>query len=154
MKRLILTVLYVFLYLGMQAAASFPFRHIGIRDGLPDNYVKNVFGQDEKEFYQEKATVNYPNDYDFTRITEFKHIHPTNSSKTTILKEYPQEYIKNKNTPYYPIFTEENQKKYNQYLEYSKEFENLLLIGRLAEYKYYDMDKVVAAALDRLEEFN
>ena len=53
MKRLILTVLYVFLYLGMQAAASFPFRHIGIRDGLPDNYVKNVFGQDEKEFYQE-----------------------------------------------------------------------------------------------------
>lgn len=44
MKRLILTVLYVFLCLGMQAAASFPFRHIGIRDGLPDNYVKNVFG--------------------------------------------------------------------------------------------------------------
>lgn len=44
MKRLILTVLYVFLCLGMQAAASFPFRHIGIRDGLPDNYVKMYSG--------------------------------------------------------------------------------------------------------------
>lgn len=44
MKRLILTVLYVFLCLGMQTAASFPFRHIGIRDGLPDNYVKMYSG--------------------------------------------------------------------------------------------------------------
>ena len=106
----------------------------------------------EKEFYQEKATVNYPNDYDFTRITEFKHIHSTNSSKTTILKEYPQEYIKNKNTPYYPIFTQENQEKYNKYLEYSKKFDNLILVGRLAEYKYYDMDDMVERVLEVFEE--
>lgn len=115
---------------------------------LPYRSVDMKFETVEKEFYQEKATINYPNDYDFTRITEFKHIHPTNSSKTTILKEYPQKYIKDVNTPYYPIFTDENQKKYSEYLEYSKEFKNLVLVGRLAEYKYYDMDDIVARALE------
>ena len=119
---------------------------------LPYRSVDMRFETIEKEFYQEKATINYPNDYDFTRITEFKHIHPINSSKTTILKEYPQEYIKNVNTPYYPIFTTENQERYNQYLEYSKEFKNLILVGRLAEYKYYDMDDIVIRALEVFKE--
>lgn len=119
---------------------------------LPYRSVDMRFETIEKEFYQEKATINYPNDYDFTRITEFKHIHPINSSKTTILKEYPQEYIKNVNTPYYPIFTTENQERYNQYLEYSKEFKNLILVGRLAEYKYYDMDDIVKRALEVFKE--
>ena len=119
---------------------------------LPYRSVNMQFETIEKDFYQEKATVNYPNDYDFTRITEFKHIHPINTPKTTILKEYPQEYVRNKNTPYYPIFTNENQNKYNQYLEYSKEFKNLILVGRLAEYKYYDMDDIVKRALEVFEE--
>ncbi|MCT7486753.1 UDP-galactopyranose mutase [Aliarcobacter cryaerophilus] len=119
---------------------------------LPYRSVNMQFETIEKDFYQEKATVNYPNDYDFTRITEFKHIHPINTPKTTILKEYPQEYVRNKNTPYYPIFTNENQNKYNQYLEYSKKFENLILVGRLAEYKYYDMDDIVKKALEVFEE--
>jgi UDP-galactopyranose mutase len=115
---------------------------------LPYRSVEMKFETAEKEFYQEKATVNYPNDYDFTRITEFKHIHPTNSAKTTILKEYPLEYIKNKNTPYYPIFTQENQFRYNLYLQYASKFNNLILVGRLAEYKYYDMDDIVERALE------
>src|SRR5574344_609575 len=119
---------------------------------LPYRSVNMQFETIEKDFYQEKTTVNYPNDYDFTRITEFKHIHPINTPKTTILKEYPQEYVRNKNTPYYPIFTNENQNKYNQYLEYSKEFKNLILVGRLAEYKYYDMDDIVTRALEVFEE--
>ncbi|WNL12609.1 UDP-galactopyranose mutase [Aliarcobacter cryaerophilus] len=119
---------------------------------LPYRSVNMQFETIEKDFYQEKATINYPNDYDFTRITEFKHIHPINTPKTTILKEYPQEYVRNKNTPYYPIFTNENQNKYNQYLEYSKKFENLILVGRLAEYKYYDMDDIVKKALEVFEE--
>ena len=119
---------------------------------LPYRSVNMQFETIEKDFYQEKATVNYPNDYDFTRITEFKHIHPINTPKTTILKEYPQEYVRNKNTPYYPIFTNENQNKYNQYLKYSKEFKNLILVGRLAEYKYYDMDDIVKRALEVFKE--
>lgn len=119
---------------------------------LPYRSVNMQFETIEKDFYQEKTTVNYPNDYDFTRITEFKHIHPINTPKTTILKEYSQEYVRNKNTPYYPIFTNENQNKYNQYLEYSKEFKNLILVGRLAEYKYYDMDDIVKRALEVFKE--
>lgn len=119
---------------------------------LPYRSVDMKFETVDKEFYQEKATVNYPNNYDFTRITEFKHIHPLKTEKTTILKEYPQKYIVGKNTPYYPIFTDENQQKYNKYLNHAKEFKDLVLLGRLAEYKYYDMDDIVKRALDVFEE--
>jgi UDP-galactopyranose mutase len=118
---------------------------------LPYRSVDMKFETVEKEYYQEAATVNYPNGYDFTRITEFKHIHPTNSSKTTILKEYPKEYVKGKDTPYYPIFTDENQTSYNKYLEHSKRWSNLILVGRLAEYKYYDMDDIVERSLKVFE---
>jgi UDP-galactopyranose mutase len=119
---------------------------------LPYRSVDMRFETIEKEYYQEAATVNYPNNYDFTRITEFKHIHPNESKKTVILKEYPQKYIKNQNTPYYPIFTSENQEKYNKYLEFSYNFENIILVGRLAEYKYYDMDDIIKRALKVFEE--
>ena len=119
---------------------------------LPYRSVDMKFETIEKEYFQEAATVNYPNDYDFTRITEFKHIHSIETNKTVILKEYPQKFIKNQNTPYYPIFTKENEDKYNKYLEYSKEFENIILLGRLAEYKYYDMDDIVKKALEVFEE--
>lgn len=118
---------------------------------LPYRSIDMKFETIAQEQYQEKATVNYPNDYNFTRITEFKHIHQTNSPKTTILKEYPQEYIKDKNSPYYPIFTEGNQTKYDEYFNYSKKYENLILVGRLAEYKYYDMDDIVERALEVFE---
>jgi UDP-galactopyranose mutase len=119
---------------------------------LPYRSVEMKFETLENDYFQEAATVNYPNNYTFTRITEFKHIHPVTSSKTTILKEYPQQHIQNKTTPYYPIFTKENQLKYQQYKEYSKQFTNLLLLGRLAEYKYYDMDDIVERVLEVIEE--
>lgn len=121
---------------------------------LPYRSVDMQFETVEKEFYQEKTTVNYPNNYDFTRVTEFKHIHKTSSDRTTILKEYPQDYIKGINTPYYPVFTEENKPNYEKYLEYSKEFKKLVLVGRLAEYKYYDMDDIVARALEVFDEMS
>lgn len=104
------------------------------------------------EWFQEVATVNYPNDYDFTRITEFKHIHPVTTEKTTILKEYPKQYTPNKDVPYYPVFKNENQELYNRYKEEAEKFENLVLVGRLAEYRYYDMDDVVKRALEVFEE--
>lgn len=118
---------------------------------LPYRSIDMEFETVDKEYYQEVATVNYPNAYDFTRITEFKHIHPTKSDKTTILKEYPKEYIKGKDTPYYPIFTKQNQTKYNKYLKCAEKLTNLILVGRLAEYKYYDMDDIVERALEVFE---
>jgi len=105
----------------------------------------------EKEFFQECATVNFPNEHNYTRITEFKHIHQVNTPKTTILKEYPQNYKSKENTPYYPIFTEKNQNIYLSYQQKAKEIDNLLLLGRLAEYKYYDMDDIIEKVLTHFE---
>ena len=118
---------------------------------LPYRTLELRFKTLETEYFQEVATVNYPNNYDFTRITEFKHIHPIETDKTTILYEYPKEY-KRGDTPYYPVFTKENREIYNKYKEFAKNFKNLVLVGRLANYKYYDMDDIVAKALGIFEE--
>jgi len=119
---------------------------------LPYRSLDLRFETIEQEYYQEAPVVNYPNDYDFTRVTEFKHIHPVKSNKTTILKEYPKAYQPNVDIPYYPVFTKENQELYNKYKEEADKFENLVLVGRLAEYRYYDMDDVVKRALEVFEE--
>ena len=114
---------------------------------LPYRSVRMRFESVPQERYQEAPTVNYPNNYAFTRITEFKQIHPCRSEATTILKEYPQPYRRGENTAYYPVFTPENQAMYQRYAEQAKQYENLCLIGRLAEYRYYDMDDVIKQAL-------
>ncbi len=105
-----------------------------------------------QDFFQESAVINYPNNYDFTRITEFKHIHPTSANKTVILKEYPQKYQTEINIPYYPVFEEKNLSLYNQYKELVPSFANLTLVGRLAEYQYYDMDDIIKKALKTFNE--
>ena len=119
---------------------------------LPYRSVRMSFETVKQESYQEAATVNYPNNYTFTRITEFKKIHPVDTRCTTILKEYPQPYVKGENTPYYPIFTEEKRAMYAKYQEKAKNVPHLTLLGRLAEYRYYDMDDIVKAALERAAE--
>ena len=118
---------------------------------LPYRTLDLKFETVEKEYLQEVAVINYPNDYDFTRITEFKHIHPVESEKTTILKEYPKNYKKG-DIPYYPVFTKENRERYDKYKELAEEFDNLILVGRLADYRYYDMDDIVKKALEVFEE--
>ena len=108
-----------------------------------------------KDRYQEKTTINYPNDYDFTRITEFKHISQQTITGTTIVKEFPQDFDRNdvtKNIPYYPVFTEENKAILDRYVDFADQFNNITLVGRLAENRYYDMDDIVARALQVYEE--
>lgn len=119
---------------------------------LPYRSLDLKFETLEMDYFQEAAVVNYPNDYDFTRITEFKHIHPVESEKTVILKEYPKAFNVGKDIPYYPIFKEENTVLYNKYKELAENFKNLILVGRLADYKYYDMDDIVKRALEVFEE--
>jgi len=114
---------------------------------LPYRSLSLHFENIPKEQYQEATTINYPGNYDFTRITEFKHIHPSESKMTTILKEYPLKYERYINRPYYPIFNAESKRQYDKYVENAKGIKNLQLVGRLAEYKYYDMDDIVARAL-------
>ncbi|MEM0325204.1 MAG: UDP-galactopyranose mutase [Candidatus Aenigmatarchaeota archaeon] len=118
---------------------------------LPYRSLKFDFKTIDKDFFQEVATINYPNNYDFTRITEFKHVHPSDSKKSTIVYEYPQDYDLGK-VPYYPVFTDDAKNKYTDYLELSKKFTDIILVGRLAEYRYYDMDDAVKRALEIFDE--
>ncbi len=120
-------------------------------DHLPYRSLDLKFETVYKEYFQEVAVINYPNDYDFTRITEFKHIHPSNSKKSTILKEYPKSYSPGLDIPYYPMFTDKAKAAYDKYKEEIEKFDNLILVGRLAEYKYYDMDDAIKNALEVFE---
>jgi UDP-galactopyranose mutase len=92
--------------------------------------------------YQPVAVVNYPNENPFTRITEFKHLTGQEHPKTSIVYEYPQA----EGDPYYPIPRRENSEIYRQYQELA-EASGIHFVGRLATYKYYNMDQVVAQAL-------
>lgn len=114
---------------------------------LPYRSVDMRFESIPKKDYQDAATVNYPNNYEFTRITEFKKVHYADVPNTTILKEYPQPYKRGENTPYYPIFTEKNQEMYGKYADEAQKYNQLILVGRLAEYRYYDIDDMVERAL-------
>ena len=120
---------------------------------LPYRTLNFVFETYDQEYYQEICTVNYPNNYDFTRITEFKHMTGQIHSKTTIVKEYPQQYdSENKQMePYYPIPQKENEILYSNYLNLSKQFPDLILSGRLADYKYYTMSETIEKALSVFE---
>ena len=115
---------------------------------LPYRSVEMKFESVDAESYQSAATVNYPNNYDFTRITEFKKIHPSQSRRTTILREYPQAYVKGENVPYYPVFNDAAKSAYEKYFDELKHFPQIKAVGRLAEYKYYDMDDAVKRALE------
>ncbi|MCF6136879.1 UDP-galactopyranose mutase [Pseudalkalibacillus berkeleyi] len=102
--------------------------------------------------YQPVAQVNYPNNYEFTRITEYKKITGQNVPGTTIMHEEACSYTPGVNVPYYPIPRKENNDLYTKYkMEAKKLKENVLFVGRLAEYKYYNMDQVVARALHVFE---
>lgn len=118
---------------------------------LPYRSLDFQFETLQQEYFQEVSTMNYPNNYDFTRITEFKHIHSQQLKNTTILREYPRDYLGVENeegSPCYPVFKDENVQIYQQYRDFASQFEHITLIGRLAEYRYYDMDDIVARALE------
>lgn len=121
---------------------------------LPYRSVDMKFETIATEKFQSAPVVNYPNNYDFTRITEFKQIHPATTPYTTILREYPQEYVMGHNEPYYPIFTEDAAAMYKKYADELANFPNITAVGRLAEYRYYDIDDVVKRALDVFSELN
>ena len=121
---------------------------------LPYRSIDMRFESVDAELFQGAPVVNYPNNYDFTRITEFKQIHPAQSPRTTLLREYPQTYVAGENEPYYPIFTDEARAAYEKYSAELARFKNITALGRLAEYRYYDIDDVVRRALDIFDELN
>jgi len=110
----------------------------------------------ENEYYQEVGVINYPNEYEFTRITEYKHMTGQKSYNTTIAVEYPQEYDEkdiNKDIPFYPIPKKESIEFYKKYEERAKEFNNIIILERLGDYRYYNMDEVINKALSIFYEY-
>jgi UDP-galactopyranose mutase len=96
-----------------------------------------------QEQFQRVGTVNYPNDYGYTRISEFKHITGQRHPTTSVVYEYPRA----DGDPYYPVPRAENAEIYKRYEAEAEALGNVTFVGRLATYKYYNMDQVVGQAL-------
>ena len=97
----------------------------------------------EKEVFQVAPVVNYPMDHAYTRITEFKYLTGQQHSKTAVVYEFPRA----EGDPYYPVPRPENATLYKQYEALAQATPNVHFVGRLATYRYYNMDQVVAQAL-------
>ena len=122
---------------------------------LPYRTLRFQFETLDCDKFQPAATVNYTVSEDFTRITEFKQLTGQNlPGRTSILREYPLQYEgKPGQEPYYPINSPESDALYRKYMSEAEKIDNLHLVGRLAEYRYYNMDAAAARALslaDRL----
>lgn len=116
---------------------------------LPYRSLRFDFEHYDKEFYQSHGVVNYTISEDYTRITEFKYLSGQLTAKdTTIVKEYPMPYSgKNGEIPYYAINNDENDALFGKYQALVGKIPGFYLLGRLAEYKYYNIDAIVDRAL-------
>lgn len=120
---------------------------------LPYRTLTFDFEYHENDEYQPKAVVNYTVSEDYTRITEFKKLTGQIAKGTTIMKEYPSAYTGAEDEiPYYAIMNDENNKIYSRYVEKVCNYDNFYLLGRLAEYKYYNIDGIVEKALNLVKE--
>lgn len=110
---------------------------------LPYRSIEFKFETFDTEYVQQNGTVNYPNEQLYTRTTEFKHLTGQKHGKTTIVYEYPTA----EGDPYYPVPRPENAALYKKYEKLAADKSNTYFTGRLATYKYYNMDQVVAQSL-------
>lgn len=131
-----------------------PFRKM-IYTGPVDGFFNYVYGKLpyrslefehktlDTQVYQPAPVVNYPNEHAYTRVTEFKYLTGQVHAKTAIVFEYPRA----EGDPYYPVPRPENQELYKQYKALADATDDVYFVGRLATYKYYNMDQVTAQAL-------
>jgi UDP-galactopyranose mutase len=110
---------------------------------LPYRSLEFRFETHDSPRVQPVATINYPNEHAYTRVTEFKHLTGQRHHKTTVVYEYPRA----EGEPYYPVPRRENAELYKRYQELADATPDVHFVGRLATYKYYNMDQVVAQAL-------
>ena len=110
---------------------------------LPYRSLEFKFETVDKDVFQPTGTVNYPNDQLYTRITDFKYLTGQKHPKTAVVYEFP----KAEGDPYYPVPRPENAELYKKYQQLASSMTNTYFVGRLATYKYYNMDQVVAQAL-------
>ena len=119
---------------------------------LPYRSLKFEFQSFQRESFQNTAIVAYPQEKGYTRITEYtKMPKQTGLGWTSVAYEYPIAYdkkIEGGTEPYYPVLTCDSEEKYGKYRMYASKFRNLILCGRLAEFKYFNMDQCVLRALE------
>ncbi|WP_437302675.1 UDP-galactopyranose mutase [Sorangium sp. So ce388] len=119
--------------------AFFDFRY----GKLPYRSIDFKFETHDKEVFQPGAVINYPNDHDYTRVTEFKYLTGQQHPKTSVVYEFPT----SEGDPYYPVPRPENAEIYRKYKALADATPNVHFVGRLATYRYYNMDQVVGQAL-------
>ncbi len=137
-----------------EIAGLIPHRHL-IYTGPIDEFFDYCYGRPpyrslqfefktvNTSFAQPVAVINYPNDYAYTRVTEFKYLTGQEHAKTSLVYEYPRA----EGDPYYPVPRPENAELYKKYKALADATTSVQFVGRLATYKYYNMDQVVAQAL-------
>jgi UDP-galactopyranose mutase len=101
----------------------------------------------DTEWYQTVGTVNFPNDHAYTRTTEFKHLTGQQHRGTSLVREFPQA----EGDPYYPVPRPENELLFKRYEALAEQEQDVTFVGRLAQYRYYNMDQCVGAALKSVE---
>jgi UDP-galactopyranose mutase len=104
----------------------------------------------DKTWHQPVAVVNFPQTQDYTRVTEYKHLTGQEHAKTTVTYEYPTA----EGDPYYPVPRPENQELYKKYERLALATPNVWFVGRLATYRYYNMDQIVGQALATFRRIN
>lgn len=116
---------------------------------LPYRSLRFEWRYTDKSSVQEAPVVAYPQEPGFTRITEYKKLPPQEGRGSSYALEYPLPYDGTDSAePYYPVLTEESQKQYAQYRDAAEKIPNLILCGRLADFKYYNMDQALGRALE------
>jgi UDP-galactopyranose mutase len=116
----------------------------GYRFGkLPYRSLDFAFETHDREWFQPGAVINYPNERAYTRITEFKYLTGQSHPRTSVVYEFP----KAEGDPYYPVPRPENAELYRKYKQLADATPNVHFVGRLATYRYYNMDQVVGQAL-------
>jgi UDP-galactopyranose mutase len=111
------------------------------------NFVEKTI---DKEYFQENSVVNYPDsEVPFTRIVEYKHFLNQKSIKTKICYEYTTKI----GEPYYPVFNKKNMELYDKYKEMAENIKNVYFVGRLANYKYFNMDEAILNSLELFDKF-
>lgn len=122
----------------------FGFKH-SLKDKLEYRSINFVPETVDAEYFQENSVVNYPGqETDYTRIIEYKHFGNQKTGKTTIVKEYTTD----EGEPYYPVPNERNRQIYEKYKNEADQLVDIYFVGRLANYKYFNMDQAFKNALD------
>jgi UDP-galactopyranose mutase len=122
----------------------FDFKH-SLDEKLEYRSINFVWETHDQEFFQENSVINYPGtEVGFTRIVEYKHFTKQKHPKTTISKEYTVD----DGEPYYPVPNPRNQEIYDKYKKEADKLDDIYFVGRLANYKYFNMDQAFKNALD------